>query len=396
VLGRLEKGTFADLASWTEFYRGNTNYPQASAPTNRAEPILVALGKFDAELQQLQDAAAARPYSWYPIQYDYEPSWGILLPHLARLKGLTVLTQVRATARLEAGSSEDAFADLKLGLHLSDSIREEPLLIDHLVRIATLAIDLQTVREGLIRHAWTDPQLEEMGKHLARVDVLAEYVHAMQGERALSVSGLDYVRRRGFRENPMNYLGDSEGGSASAPNFNPMPSGWIYQNMKTISAMHQEFTLPAVDARARRIFPEVSEQGTRAVETMRTGPYTIFAKMLLPALQKAVQKSSRMQTYVDAARIACALERYRLAEGKLPDTLDALVPRFIDQIPTDVIDGKPLRWRRDGDGGYVIYSVGWNRTDDGGKLVTLTDKKGSEIDVSRGDWVWSMPANSGF
>jgi hypothetical protein len=395
VLGRLEKGTFADLGAWSEFYRGNTNYPQASAPTNYAEPILVALGKFDVELQQLQEAASMRPYSWFPIQYGYEPSWGILLPHLARMKGLAMLTQVRATAELEAGLSAKAFEDLKLGLRMSDSIREEPLLIDHLVRIATLAIDLQTLREGLVRHAWTEPQLAEMGKYLANLDLLTEYARAMQGERALSVSGLDYVRRRGFRDNPMNYLGDAEGGSASVPNFNPMPSGWIYQNMKTISVIHQEFTLPAVDARAHRIFPEISEQGTRAVETMHTGPYTIFAKMLLPALQKALQKSARMQTYVDDARIACALERYRLAEGKLPESLDALAPRFINQIPTDVIDGKPLRWRRDGNGGYVLYSVGWNRTDDGGELAWVKQKKGSEVDSAKGDWAWLMPVNGG-
>ena len=193
----------------------------------------------------------------------------------------------------------------------------------------------------------------------------------------------------------MNYLADSEGGSASAGNFNLMPGGWIYQNMKTISEMHQEFTLPAVDAKAHRILPEISEQGTRAVETMRTGPYTIFAKMLLPALQKSLQKSARMQTYVDDARIACALERYRLAESKLPDALNALVPRFIDQIPNDVIDGKPLRYRRNSDGGYILYSVGWNRKDDGGEIAWVKQKKGSEVDVAMGDWPWSMPMTSG-
>jgi len=117
--------------------------------------------------------------------------------------------------------------------------------------------------------------------------------------------------------------------------------------------------------------------------------------MLLPALQKALQKSARMQTYVDDARIACALERYRLAEGKLPESLDALAPRFINQIPTDVIDGKPLRWRRDGNGGYVLYSVGWNRTDDGGELAWVKQKKGSEVDSAKGDWAWLMPVNGG-
>ncbi len=72
------------------------------------------------------------------------------------------------------------------------------------------------------------------------------------------------------------------------------------------------------------------------------------------------------QTYVDAARVACALERYRLADGQLPEKLEALVPRYLAKIPNDVIDGQPLRYRLESDGNYVIYSIGWNQTDDGG------------------------------
>jgi hypothetical protein len=45
---------------------------------------------------------------------------------------------------------------------------------------------------------------------------------------------------------------------------------------------------------------------------------------------------------VDQARIACALERYRLANGKYPAALADLIPRFLDKIPADVITGKPM------------------------------------------------------
>ena len=141
VLGSLEKGTFVDLAACAEFYRGNTNYPQAATTATPAEVLLVALSKFDAELKELRDAAASRPYSRFPIQYADEPSWGILLPHLARIKGLTILTQVRATAELGAGRPSEAFDDLKLGFRLSDSICTEPILIDHLVRLAASRVD---------------------------------------------------------------------------------------------------------------------------------------------------------------------------------------------------------------------------------------------------------------
>jgi len=355
---------------------------------------LAALGKFAPELKELREAAASRPDSRFPIQYDYEPSWAILLPHLAPMKRVTVLTHVRATAELEAARSAEAFDDLKLGLRFSDSIRGEPILIDHLVRLATLGIDLQTVREGLARHAWNEAQLAELETYLASVDLLAEYKLAMRGERALTTEGLNYLRRQGFRGDPMDYLGDEEGRSASAPPLNLMPSGWFYQNMLTISRMFQEFILPAVDERARRVSPEVSENGGRARAELRWGPYTSFAKLLLPALERPVRKSARTQTYVDSTRVACAVERFRLANGRLPDTLAVLTPALIDAIPKDVIDGQPLRYRRNPDGGFLLYSVGWNQKDDGGQIAWTTQKKGASVDATQGDWVWQMSGQS--
>ena len=124
---------------------------------------------------------------------------------------------------------------------------------------------------------------------------------------------------------------------------------------------------------------------------MRRGPYSFMARLLLPALGNAVRKSAVMQTYLDATRAGCALERYRLANGKLPASPDGLVPRFMAAVPSDVIDGRPLRYRPDPGGGYVVYSVGWNETDDGGVLAWSKERKQS-VDLERGDWVWQMAA----
>jgi hypothetical protein len=111
----------------------------------------------------------------------------------------------------------------------------------------------------------------------------------------------------------------------------------------------------------------------------------------MPALSKALRRSARMQTSLDAARVGVALERHRLANDALPENLEALVPRYLAKIPTDLVDGKPLRYRRDADGGYSLYSVGWNQTDDGGE-VARSKGKDSNPDIAKGDWVWEMPA----
>jgi hypothetical protein len=93
---------------------------------------------------------------------------------------------------------------------------------------------------------------------------------------------------------------------------------------------------------------------------------------------------------VDEATMACALERYRLAHGEFPERLDALAPQFLGKLPHDVINGAPYHYRRTADGRFVLYSVGWNETDDGGQ-VALAQSKPARQDLERGDWVWQYP-----
>jgi hypothetical protein len=120
--------------------------------------------------------------------------------------------------------------------------------------------------------------------------------------------------------------------------------------------------------------------------------------MLFPNLSPAVKKFAYAQTSVNLARVAIALERYHLAHGGYPESLDALAPQFIDKLPHDIIGGQPsqspgpasqpLHYRRTADDQFVLYSVGWNETDDGG---TVGLKKDGRVDVNTGDWVWRYP-----
>src|SRR5258706_589349 len=93
------------------------------------------------------------------------------------------------------------------------------------------------------------------------------------------------------------------------------------------------------------------------------GPYTYMAAIMLPNFVRAVQTAARNQTLANETLIVCALERYHLAHGEYPETLDALTPQFIQAIPHDLIGGRPLKYRRE-KGEFVLYSVGWNKTDD--------------------------------
>jgi hypothetical protein len=65
---------------------------------------------------------------------------------------------------------------------------------------------------------------------------------------------------------------------------------------------------------------------------------------------------------------AIALERYRGRHGSYPAHLQALVPELLPRTPIDFMDDQPLRYRVHSDGHFVLYSVGLDCVDDGGKL----------------------------
>ena len=57
-----------------------------------------------------------------------------------------------------------------------------------------------------------------------------------------------------------------------------------------------------------------------------------------------VQRIGATAVTLDEARTACAIERFRLAQGRLPTELGELVPAYLKELPADVVGQGPLRY----------------------------------------------------
>jgi hypothetical protein len=161
-----------------------------------------------------------------------------------------------------------------------------------------------------------------------------------------------------------------------------VPRGWIYQNM-IVTAQRATDVDTWMDPTNQAVFPkQVEADSTATAALLRAGrPYTFLAATFIPNIKKACQRIALTQTKVRHAMIACALERYQLAHGDYPETLDALVPQFIESIPNDVIGGKPPHYRRTEAGTYLLCSIGWSGQ----------DSEGVSKPNDTGDWVWPEP-----
>jgi hypothetical protein len=382
--GGLETAKLTDLQEWQKFYRSHTNLPSAPQPQAQAKDVLLALARFGPVLNELRDASR-RPYAVFPLYQEKDPMFPVI--HLSNLKSITTVLRLRAVAFLADGQSREALEDVKLSLRLADSLKPEPFLISHLVRIAILSISANSVWEGLARHRWSEAELAELQQLLGSIDLLADYEHVLRGERAFGNAMLARLRRgQGGGDEPAD-----SGMQGVRRLIRVAPTGLLYQNQLRINQVHQLRTLPAIDAGQHRVYSVQSDQLANAPEIRKATPYNILARLLFPAFGKSHAKTARAQVSLDQATVACAAERFRIANGQYPEKLEALVPRFLEKIPTDVINGKPLGYRRSDDGQFVLYSVGWNQKDDGGQIVF---RKGTtpRQDADQGDWVWSYPA----
>ena len=398
-IGNWQKSEKADLKTWQAYYRKAatmTNFfPVAAQAQTPAADVLLALSKYDSTIEELRRTSRL-PYSRFPVGYaDANPA-AILLPHLASLKRCAITLQLRSLAELGAGQAEKALDDVELVLRLTASIRTDPILISHLVRISMLHLTLQPVWEGLGDHRWSDTQLALLETELGKLDFLSDYQLGMRCERAFNVGMLNCLRGAWDRDIFSLIRNDSD----SRLHVFPMwlvqvgPGGWFEQNKVACCRMNFDLLVPIVNPETRVVSPAAEARATNVCNEIRLTPCNWSVGLLLPALTRCSAKFAYAQTATDLARIACALERYRLAHNEYPELLGVLAPKFMERIPHDIIGGQPLKYRRAANGGFVLYSVGWNETDDGGQIVLKNVlKKGEEpsVDITKGDWVWQMP-----
>ncbi len=374
-MGSWENSVPVDLALWQKFFEEHPDFAGRLQTSNAPAAVLSALEHFDGPLAEMAKAAE-RPSAVFPVHY--RENFNALLPHLSVLKGLTSILSLRALAELAVGKSDLALQDIRLGLRLSDSLKSDPLIVSQMVRLAMIQSLLQPVWEGMSQRRWTDGQLSDLQFLLRGIPILESYALCIRGERAMANAMFDGMRNGKITGREL---------ASAAPSIGPLapfvPTGWIYQNQTSLNRLYQDRILPVIDPAQHRAYPSQLSATDLPPELASHSPYTILARLFLPAVSKTASKFARQQTNLDMASVAIALERYHNARGQYPEQLADVAPAYIPGIPNDVISGEPLKYLRTSEGRYLLYSVGWDESDEQGGM----SRRRTHSDVE-GDWTW--------
>jgi len=328
--------------------------------------------------------AMQRPHA--RMQGSYDRPENIPIPNFQSMRSLSQGLGARAQCHFLLGQPEEALRDLTVINDLCRPVLEEnqPMtLVSAMIDGAVRGLYASQIADGLRLHAWREPQLAALEEQLKSANVLAPLQQSFQHEPVgdcrllettpatpllrLFAQSYPSVKINGWRELKVSVQGAL------------LPRGWIYQNSVTIAELFADIR-GLFDSANQLVFPEkIEEFAKRANAISPWAPYSCLVPLFTPNVLKASQTTAHNQTLLQQALIACALERYRLAHGQYPETLAALSPQFLAEIPHDIIGGQPPHYRRAADGTFVLYSIGWSGRDGGG----LRGKSNAE-----GDWVW--------
>jgi hypothetical protein len=257
------------------------------------------------------------------------------------------LLELAAVTHAEKGETAAALACIEDELRLGDSLKDEPALIIYLVRIACYGVALRGLERVLSVTELTDEQLQEWDARLAAVGDSVDFAEALVTERACMI---------GWFKDPTSMGGLGRGAILlRTPGLGTIG---LHDCLDFMADCIEATKLPPRQRLAR--FAEID------AEARKPSFLHIVGAMLVPPLARVVQLDVRRQTHLDMARTALAVERYRLAAGDVPEELEQLVPGYLDAVPIDPFDGKPIRYRCT-EPGYVLYSVFEDGQDNGGR-----------------------------
>ncbi|MBM4029327.1 MAG: hypothetical protein FJ280_28615 [Planctomycetes bacterium] len=336
-------------------------------PTGRTEPLD---GRFRALLTRhiaanaqplkLLHEAAGMEESRYPIDLTQDVGGGA--SHHGAVVRACALLSVEAVHHVESANPADGVRSIRAALAVADSLRAEPCQLSQANRVLAQSLALSALERALNRAVLTDAQLASLSQAVTKAHRPEAWRRALAGLQCTLLAYREHPERLGL-ERPSSLIVDAYG------TLGLLERGSVV----FLKLMDESLALRQLPAHRRMAVARVLEE--KWGDALRTffrvgGPTSV--------IRQAIEQELTETAQLAVAHTALAVERYRLAWGRLPGSLEDLVPDYLQETPRDPFDGSPLRYRRLKPG-FVVYSVGPDETDHGGKeRASAKERKAGE------------------
>jgi hypothetical protein len=366
-----------EYKKWTASTEG-----EGDADFDPADPKLEAfLARSEGALGLLR-RASAMPACYFDHDYG-RPSFSMSLPEMEDFRNAARLLALDARVKAAHGQMPRAMEDVRAMFALARHGMTNPILVPLLIACGTDEMAVHTL-EAVLKSAQPPAPLlaglglsasEEYGRNLPRVFRMEEaFVVSAMVDIGIG-EDVSVQEAMGFPGAPRPVLQEVL--------TDPLLAGWrvflAQEEMVAYRAGIREY-----QRLAAMPYYEAAKEWRELAEPANICRRGIMAAMLMPAIGQCATVVTRADARHAVACMAVAAARYRAEKGRLPETLDALVPEYLPAVPRDPFDGKPLRMVAR-DGRLVFYSIGPDMKDDGGAVF--------DEENHTGDIIFSLPLN---
>ena len=351
---------------------GRAELPPRTEPIPTEMKTLIAEYVADNnEALELLHEAAKIEHCRYPI--DLSAGFAARLPNLSEIRKTVFLLELEAVLHADDGNVTAAMRSIDAAFGVARSLAGQPLNISQLIRAACQNKAVQTVEQVVNRIELTDEQLIELIERVRKSEQICGMSCAFAGERCMGLS---------FFQNPQSLdPGVFGGGTPTGPVL-------AFYGAAGLADADAVIYLDLMDGYMKSTELPLHER-QRAVDALgaklqSTSKVHVLLHTIMPALSRITTIELRSVAQLRTAQAGLSVQRYRLTAGKLPDKLADLVPTYLESVPKDPFDGEELRYKKL-DPGFVVYSIGEDLSDDGGRerpAKTVKDGKPVKWDVT--------------
>jgi hypothetical protein len=308
------------------------------------------------EARKLADLPTGR----YPPEY-YRVS-AVTMEHIRAAGRVGTLLRLEALHLAQIGKPREALHSCPAMFNAARSLDDEPYIVSQTARCNQVNRAAAAVERTLALSVPASKDLADLQELVEEEESHPGLLLGHRGNRAAAYVRLDGLIKGVFRVE--DTLSDRD------PKY-----GW-----------RVKYARWTIRDGIRRGLPQLLELHNRAVEITRlplhqqavaekdltadivllAGKFPFFSQSW-PSTEHFGSQFREKVAYLRCLTTLLALERYRQAKGTWPARLDELMPKLLKAMPLDPFDGKPLRYKKLADG-VIVYSVGTDGIDDGGKI----------------------------
>lgn len=299
---------------------------------------------------------------------NVEDRFEMEMPHLSKLRNCSRLLALASDDAVRRGDGDTAARLIVAQLDIARSLESEPLLVSQLFRVAINSNASGSLERVITQAELTSDTICMLQDHFREADKEELLRFGMSAEVAMSYSVIVdfYAGKRIVGE---------KSGAEGIGKFPPLIRETVGYNDQMKFLESSGFLLLKESASLLELQEAIEET------EFEKSKFHMMSSFFVPNYPRAVSAFMRDLAGLRNAQTALAIERYRAEhDGDIPDSLNALVPDYLDEVPIDPFDNKPLRFKAR-DTGYVVYSISHNKQDDNGAPYERDEDGGIQ-----GDW----------